>query len=289
MGRIKKLIEALQADNNYDRLIVFCRRDVLRISILKTMVLLWCCLLNNTNYIYISFKTHYHGKIVIYGCSSRHEKQAKWLSFLKEQGWCLRSHESNTCQPSDTDAQQNVRSILATLSAAWRGLTAAQRLSWINAAPSFPYRDIFGDSKILSGSQLYVKLNANLVNNGESAIATAPTPGELPALTVTIATATAGTQALSIGFTVTPVPAGYSLVIDATSNIGTGISFVKNRYRKISVVAAATASPYDAIADFTAVHGALVVGMQIFIRARLLNTATGQMSIPYYASAIVGA
>ena len=188
-----------------------------------------------------------------------------------------------------TDAQQNVRSILATLSAAWRGLTQAQRDSWINAAPSFPYRDIFGDSKILSGAQLFIKLNANLVNNGYESIDTAPAPGDLPSLAITIVTATAGVQALSVGFLPTPVPTGYGLIIDATPNIGAGIAFVKNRYRKISVVAAATASPYDALADFTAVHGPLVEGQKIFIRARLLNIATGQMSIPYYASAIVAA
>ena len=188
-----------------------------------------------------------------------------------------------------TDAQQNVRSVMATNSAAWRGLTQAQRDSWLAAAPSFPYRDIFGDSKILSGSQLFVKLNGNLVNNGESPLTTAPTPGELPASGAAILTATAGTQALSIGFSPDPVPTGYSLIIDSTPNIGAGISFVKNRYRKISIVAAASTSPYDALADFTAVHGALVAGMKIFIRVRLLNTATGQMSVPYYASAIVGA
>src|SRR5437867_2761155 len=73
-------------------------------------------------------------------------------------------------------AQQNQRNTLSTNSAAWRGLTEAQRQSWIDGAINFPTTDIFGNSKILSGQALYVKFNNNLASIGVAPIDTAPTP-----------------------------------------------------------------------------------------------------------------
>ena len=46
---------------------------------------------------------------------------------------------------------QNVRNRLSTNSQAWRGLTEAQRQGWIDAAINFPFTDIYGNTKILSG------------------------------------------------------------------------------------------------------------------------------------------
>lgn len=188
-----------------------------------------------------------------------------------------------------SNSQQNVRNILSTQSQAWRGLTEDQRQSWIDAAINFPFTDIFGNSKILSGSTLFVKLNSNLVNAGVAPLTDAPSPAAIPQLTLGALTATAGTQALSQVFAATPVPADFKICVQATGNIGPGKNFVKNQFRTISYLAAAATSPANLLAAFTAVHGALVEGQKVFIRAFYVSTITGQAGIPVQTSTIVGA
>lgn len=188
-----------------------------------------------------------------------------------------------------TNAQQNVRNILSTQSQNWRGLTEAQRQSWIDAAINFPFTDIFGNSKILSGSALFVKLNSNLVNAGESAITSAPSPVEITQLVLGTLTAAAGTPALSLAFTPTPVPANFKVCIQATGNVGPGKSFVKNLFRTIDYLDAAATSPANLLTAFQAVHGDPVEGQKIFVRAFMVSTVTGQAGIPVQTSTIVAA
>ena len=188
-----------------------------------------------------------------------------------------------------TTAQQNVRSRLATNAQAWRGLTEAQRQSWIDAAALFPFTDIFGNSKILSGSTLYVKLNNNLAGIGEAALALAPAPVAIPQLEIFGITATAGVQSLSMPFLPTPVPADYVIVIQSTGNVTPGKSFVKNLFRTILPISAAATSPQNLLAAFTAKHGPVVVGQKIFIRAYFVSVLSGQAGIPVQGMVIVAA
>lgn len=185
-----------------------------------------------------------------------------------------------------TTSQQNARNILANNSQAWRGLTEAQRQSWIDAAPDFPFTDIFGNSKILSGQALYVKLNNNLQIIGEAAIANAPLPVSIPAFALTSVTADDSANTVIVAGT-TPVPAGFTLVFQATPNVTPGKSFVKNLFRNTSFSAAAATSPYDISADYTAVFGDPVTGMKIFVRCFLVSTVSGQAGIPVQAQTIV--
>lgn len=185
-----------------------------------------------------------------------------------------------------TTAQQNARNILSTNSQNWRGLTETQRQSWIDAAPNFPFTDIFGNSKILSGQALYVKLNNNLNIVGEPAIATAPTPVSIPAFALTLVTADDSANTVIITGT-TPVPANFALVVQATPNVTAGKSFVKNLFRNTSIQAAAATSPYDISADYVALFGDPVVGQKIFVRCFLVSTISGQAGIPVQAQTIV--
>jgi hypothetical protein len=186
-----------------------------------------------------------------------------------------------------TASQQNVRNQLSTNSQAWRGLTEAQRQGWITATADFPFTDIFGNSKILSGSALYVKLNNNLNVVGEAAIASAPSPVAIPALVLGAIAADASTGVVTVAFTDTPVPADFALVIQTTGNVGPGKSFVKNLFRQVSVQAAAATSPATITTEFAAIHGAPVEGQKIFVRAFLVSTITGQAGIPVMGSTIV--
>lgn len=186
-------------------------------------------------------------------------------------------------------AQQAVRNRLATNSQAWRGLTDAQRQAWIDAAANFPFTDIYGNTKILSGSALYIKLNNNLDQVGVAAITDAPAPVAIPAVAVSAMSAAAGTPALSLTFTPTPIPADFALVVQTTGNVGAGKSFVKNLYRFISFLDAAATSPANLLAAFEAVHGAPVAGQQIFAKVYMISKLTGQAGIPVSISCTVAA
>ncbi len=179
-----------------------------------------------------------------------------------------------------TTAQQNQRNRFGTNSQAWRGLTEAQRQSWIDGAPNFPIFDIFGDQKILSGSALYVSLNNNLAQIGAALIDTCPSPVAIPANLIQGITADVSATQLEVGFTLDPVPAGFALVLFATPNITPGVSFVKNRYRFVVAKAAGTATGTDIYAEWNTIFGDLVAGQKIFVRGFLVSTTTGQAGVP---------
>jgi hypothetical protein len=186
-----------------------------------------------------------------------------------------------------TTAQQNVRNRLATNSQAWRGLTESQRNGWITAASSFPTTDIFGNPKILSGNALYVSLNNNLAVIGAALITDAPSPVSIPALSIVSLTADISSSTFDIDFLQSPIPAGVAMVVEATPQVGPGISFVKNLYRNVNSFAAATNSPIDLFADYVAKFGALTLGQKVFVRCFYVSTVTGQAGIAVSAGTVI--
>ena len=184
-------------------------------------------------------------------------------------------------------AQQNARNILSTNSQAWRGLTEEQRQGWIDAAVNFPFTDIYGNSKTLSGAALYVKLNNNLANVFVGAIPDAPSPVAIPQLTLGTIVADESTPLITVAFTSAPVPADFTMVIQATGNVTPGKSFVKNLYRQVSTPSGGSTSPADITSGWQAVHGNPVAGQKIFVRAFLVSTITGQAGIPVSGMVIV--
>lgn len=185
-----------------------------------------------------------------------------------------------------TTSQQNARNRLSTNSQAWRDLTETQRQSWIDAAPNFPYTDIYGNSKQLSGFQLYVKLNTNLALIGEAAITDAPSPVAIPQLELDSVTADDSANTVIIAGT-TPVPADFAMVVMATPNVTPGRTFVKNLFRFISAEPAAATSPFDVSAEYTPIFGDPVTGNKIFVKCFYISTITGQAGIPVQAQTIV--
>lgn len=187
-----------------------------------------------------------------------------------------------------TSFQMAQRQQLGNLSSSWRGLTEAQRQSWIDAAPSFPYIDIFGSQIILAGNALFIALNKNLLNAGQSTIDSAPTPESIPVLAITAVTAAAGTPALTVTISPSTVPSGYTLLAFATPNIGPGIKFVKNRLRLLGT-ATATTGTVDLTTAWEARFGTLVEGEQIFVKLVLVSNTSGQQGVPVQGSAFVTA
>ena len=157
-----------------------------------------------------------------------------------------------------TTFQQNARAALAANSQAWGGLTEAQRNGWKALAQELPFTDIFGDSKTLTGSALFVKLNGNLNKLPSASISDSPVKVAVPAVEGLALTATASggiLSALSMTFASTPIPAGFDMVIYATPGISPGRSFVKNQFRLLTVVGSGFSSPQNLFAAYEARFG----------------------------------
>lgn len=189
-----------------------------------------------------------------------------------------------------TSFQQVARQQLASLSSQYRGITVAQRNSWINGAANFPFTDIFGDVRHLSGQTLFVKLNTNLLNAGSPVITAAPLPVGIPELVIedVQATQAAGVLvSLEIALSALVVPAGFALAVYATPPTPASIQFVKNRYRLIGTAPVA-AGVADVLTLYSDRFGtAANADEQIHVRVALISTTTGQAGVPSGKAGIV--
>lgn len=184
-------------------------------------------------------------------------------------------------------SQVTVRQRLGTLSIAWRGLTAAQRLQWNSAVAAFKVTDIFGDLKNPTGFNLYQRLNNNLAICSIAAISVPPLPLAVQSLASMTPTQAPG-GATSIAYAATPTPALHNLVVKATAPVSPGKSFVKSEFRIIGVVAPAAASPYVATTAYAAKFGGPgLAGQKVFFEAFYVHSTTGQRGLALQASCIV--
>lgn len=185
-----------------------------------------------------------------------------------------------------TSYQQAQRQQLGALSSGWRDLSQAQRDAWIAAAPNFPTTDIFGNTKILSGNALYVALNKNLINAGESQITDAPAAASIPTFAVNTVNADSVGGTLTIDVSETSLPSGYDLMVYATPNTGAGISYVKNKLRFIGT-GTVTSGSADIYTAWNTRFGTLTAGDKITVKVALVNQTTGQAGTPSQATGTI--
>ena len=177
---------------------------------------------------------------------------------------------------------------LGNLASSWRGLTEGQRGSWNGATGNFPYQNTLGETKFLSGEQLYIQFNQNLLLIGQATIQTAPAPFAF-ATFVTSLTGAAGIQALSLVFTPTPLTANNYFNVFATPNLSPGIAAPNaSKFRYLETVDPADTSPVDILASFTALFGAVVEAQKVFVEIRPVAN-TGQGGTPLRTSAVIAA
>lgn len=186
--------------------------------------------------------------------------------------------------------QTGQRQQLASFSSNWRGLTQAQRDGWNSAAASFPQQDNLGQTIFLTGAQLYVRCNLNLLLIGAAQIDDAPSPTSFPVLALGTIVSDASSGTLSVPFTPDPVPAGYQLVFRATAPISQGKSFIgQSAFRFIDSAAPAATSPKNLAAAYIAVFGAITskAGQKIFVEAFFVEIASGLAGIPVRGFVII--
>ena len=181
-----------------------------------------------------------------------------------------------------TASQGQVRARMAANSAAWRMLTSAQRAGWTGLGATMVRTDSLGQTYGLQGNQAYASVNNNRLMSGIAVVSDAPaytTPATVTGLVITLTAAS-----FSIAYTPTPMPAATYIAIYASPQRSAGRSFEAD-LRLIKVSAAAAASPFVVLTEYTAKFGVPIVGNRIFVSAISVNL--GFESGPFLTSAVV--
>lgn len=104
----------------------------------------------------------------------------------------------------NSPAQSAVRSSLSVLAKNWSGLlTAAERAAWISFAASYPRTDVFGNSIVITGLNMYISLNQRLNQIGSALIATPPPSNIVTPLTFDFTSYTAASSGNNITIPIT--------------------------------------------------------------------------------------
>jgi len=188
----------------------------------------------------------------------------------------------------NTPAQSQARALFATLSAGYKSLTGADRLTWDAARPNFPQVDKLGQTIELTAQQLYMKFNRNLQASGGVLIDIAPTPTTVS--TPEFGTVTIDNTQVSIGFLPDPLAAGETMIVSASTCVSAGVSFMgRSGMKQIEVVAGTSASPIDIFTNYNAIFGAgtLQAGAKVFISLHIIDRNTGISSAHIQNSYIV--
>ena len=183
----------------------------------------------------------------------------------------------------NSEKQHAVRSAFGSMTGAWRTLTELQRSSWNEGAVHFPMMNKLGESKILSGQQLFNKLNNNLIQLGQSILETCPIPQSFPEVSVVVDSNVTTGNVLTVTISydgATEVPADFSCIVNATASMSAGInSPQKGLFKKIAVFEAAEDTGSSSIvAAYNGEFGALITGDTIFVGVTIVNTISGEAS-----------
>lgn len=169
-----------------------------------------------------------------------------------------------------SSSQASVRARFGAQSAAWRGLSAAERLQWNTQAPLVDLVDTLGQTYNPSGAQFYSSINLYRSITGQAALTVPPIADTPPALLTLSATAAAGTPELSIAFT-GAIATGDFVILQATAPNSAGRDFFgRSEYKQIAVLDDTDTTPFNALSAYNAVFGALGAGdagAKISIRA----------------------
>ena len=172
------------------------------------------------------------------------------------------------------------RNILATVSAQWGALTAAQQQAWNTWAQSNPITDRLGQKQVLFGNAAYASVNARLLHAADTVIALPPTdppPDALLTLSC-VAGVAAGTAILT--FTATPLAANERLWVQLAVVDNPGVNYFQNLMKLVVVSAQAQATGLDIVAEWIARFGSLIEGQKYYLQIQVIDSDTGLLSGP---------
>src|SRR5271169_4969178 len=164
----------------------------------------------------------------------------------------------------ETPYQLTIRRNLRKVSAAWRGLTEAQRAAWVTAAQNARSHSRLCQSGPLTGAQLFNKINCTLLLFSQPQVVTPPAPPVFPDLAPQnlVITNTAGVIALKL---TCPTDPGANTIVRASSPLSAG-RLTCNSYRILGSCPAPVAGASDITSLYAARYGVPPAGMKAFVR-----------------------
>lgn len=186
-------------------------------------------------------------------------------------------------------SQQNHRSRVAELTRNWSVLTNSERNAWYDFAINNPVTDVFGNTMTLSGFNMYVKVNLNLINIGEERVTR---PGLQPGIIQLIYNISLPPDRWPSSIIVFnwegDIVATTKVAVFTTAPVSAGISSGGSAYRQIAILDSSATSPYSLTAQYKAKFGFVgFAGSKIFTKAIQIDIGSGLAYSPLIASNIV--
>lgn len=183
-----------------------------------------------------------------------------------------------------TTYQQNVRANFGNVSQYWSGLTAEQVDAWNAAVGEWQSTDIFGDLRTPSGKNLFQKINNYLAELQLAYLDNPPLKQVVPQISNLAATAAISPDAITATLDAAENLSDYDayLLVSATPPVNAGVSFVKNKYRRIGIFEPTIgANSLDLTAGYIAKFGSIAgaPGKKVYIRVQSI-LSNGQVGVP---------
>lgn len=153
-----------------------------------------------------------------------------------------------------TSRQTAVRNLLATLSANWQTLSAANQQTWNDYGANVPLTDALGDPIYLTGQQHYIRSNTARQQAGLSALSAGPNVYNLGEFTPPTFTADATQDEIDISFTAGDdwvSEDGAAMIIRQGLTVSPGKSFFKGPFRYLGVIEGDATTPPTSPSTFS--------------------------------------
>jgi hypothetical protein len=188
-------------------------------------------------------------------------------------------------QPVGLGRRALVRGALATVSSGWKSTTDTYRQQWRSGANSQVRTDSLGQTFKLTGHQLFVALNTQRLNTGQSQLVACPAPVTLGLLTFGTVSIVAGTFTFSVGYTST-LGASDFILISASRPCSAGQA-TPPPFCQIKEIAGNATSPVLLATPYSNRFGYWWGGCRIFVKLTPVG-AVGWKGVPVIASFISG-
>lgn len=189
----------------------------------------------------------------------------------------------------NTPSQQKRRTLIARLTKKWASLTDEQRGCWSHFSDLHPETDIFGKTLHISGFNIYLMVNANLVGMGGNETDDPVNATVIDIWLYEIGAVTEGPRGSNIivSFSV-PIDVATRIMVFATAATSAGLSSGGSKFRQIAVLDNTAISPYDISDQYKAKFGCVgPIGSKFFIKFTQTDFASGLAHTPITTSAIV--
>lgn len=191
------------------------------------------------------------------------------------------------CKLHGTDPWVQAKNRFSSQSAAWATLSDEERLAWRTYSPNHPITDRLGESRILTGQQLFTGINSRLDLSGYSTLTlppATPTPSALSSLSVS---GNLSGNLSELIFTPSPLSATQVLWMSGCLLSSPAVNYVKDRILFIDVSPTEAASPYDWGAQALDRLGLPVIGQYLVAWISVFDTTSGLLSAPLTAKVVL--